>query len=191
MAKVQFFLKKFHATNHLKAEFQWKPLVQVWDGIKIFEECYKSTNCKKTDKKGQELYSLSSHSKKTISKLQTKQIKFFENYIKNSGLVPIDKTSILEIKVQVFRSFRYNSFLKSKDKIEDIDNKFLIHKDYFFVLLDYLRKYFYHSNELTIKDFKKCLESQETAIPLLEHLDKAGYTIRKKDIRILGPNLYD
>ena len=147
---------------------------------------------KKQIRKVNELYSLSSHSKQVISKLQIKQIKFFENYIKNSGLVPIDKTSILKIKVQVFRSFRYNSFLKSKNKIEDIDSKFLIHKDYFLVLLDYLRKYFYHSNELSIKDFKKMSGiTRKTAIPLLEHLDKAGYTKRKKDFRILGPNLYD
>ena len=60
------------------------------------------------------------------------------------------------------------------------------------VLLGQLKKYFDRSNELSIQDFKKIYGiTRKTAIPLLEFLDEAGYTKRKKDNRILGPSLND
>ena len=104
-----------------------------------------------------------------------------ENYIKNSGLVPIEKTSILELKkYKPSEVLGVINFLKSKNKKENIDNKFLIHKDYFFVLLNYLRKYFYHSNELTIKDFKKMSGITRKTTTLLEHWTKLGIQYVKK-----------
>jgi len=194
MVKVQSFLKKFHATNSLKSGVSMETISSSMGWHQDFlKSVLKALIVKKQIRKANDLYSLHSYSTQELSKLQIKQIKFLENYIKNSGLVPIEKASIMKIKkYRPSEVLGLIQFLKSKNKIEDIDNKFLIHRDYFFVLLNHLRKYFYNSNELSIKDFKKISGiTRKTAIPLLEYLDEAGYTIRKKDIRILGPNLHD
>ena len=105
--------------------------------------------------------------------------------------MPIEKSSVMKInKFKTSEILEVIYYLKSKNKIIDIGNKFFIHIDCLSPLLDQLKKYFDHSNELSIKDFKKIYGiTRKTAIPLLEFLDEAGYTKRKKDNRTLGPNL--
>ena len=48
-----------------------------------------------------------------------------------------------------------SDFESNKNKIKDIGDEFLIHEDYFSALLVHLKKYFNHSNELSVQDFKK------------------------------------
>ena len=192
--KVQSFLKAFHATNSLRGGVSLETISSSmgWhqDFLKIVIKALIDENL---IAKVNNLYAHTSYIGKKYSKLQLKQIKFLENYIKNSGLVPIEKTSIMNIKK--YKPSEISDiiyFLKSKNKIKEIDNKFLIHKNHFSDLLNHLKKYFSHSNELSIQDFKKISGiSRKTAIPLLEFLDEAKYTIRIKDNRILGPNLRD
>ena len=59
-------------------------------------------------------------------------------------------------------------------------------------MLNYLKKYFTNSVELSVSDFKKISGlTRKTAIPVLEFLDKKQYTIRNNNVRIIGQNLYE
>ena len=74
----------------------------------------------------------------------------------------------------------------------DLGGNFFIHQDYLTVLLNYLKKYFKNSVELSISDFKKISGlTRKTAIPVLEFLDQKKYTIRNDNVRIIGQNLYE
>ena len=190
--KVHSFLKTFHDKNPLKSGVT---LETISSSMGWHQDFLKSVLNSLTDDKQigkvNDLYSLASYSETTISNIQLKQIRFLENYIKNSGLMPIERNSLIKIKkYKPSEILDMVHFLKSKNKIEEIGNKFFIHKDSLSVLLYHLKKYFNHSNELSILDFKKISGiTRKTAIPLLEFLDEAGYTIRKKNNRIAGPNL--
>ena len=107
--------------------------------------------------------------------------------------MPVEKNSILKLKkYRPSELLDKIHFLKSKNKIENIDNKFFIHKDYFNVHINYLRKYFGRSKKLTVSDFKSISgRTRKTAIPFLEFLDRRGYTIRENNSRIMGQNLHD
>ena len=53
--------------------------------------------------------------------------------------MPVEKNSILRLKkYRPSELLDKIHFLKSKNKIENIDNKFFIHKDYFNVHINYL-----------------------------------------------------
>ena len=140
-----------------------------------------------------DFYSIFSSNKEPLTKLQIEQIKYIENFIKKSGLTPVEKDAIKKTKkYKPSQLLEVINFLKFKDKIEDLGNDFFIHKNYFVILLDSLQKYFDHSIELTVGDFKALSGlTRKTAIPLLEFLDKKEYTIRKNNIRIVGKNLND
>ena len=128
-----------------------------------------------------------------MTKLQIEQIDSIENLIKKSGLVPIQKKAIQKLKdYKPSQLIDFMRFLKSKNKITDLGNNFFIHHDCLIVLLNYLKKYFTNSVELSIGDFKKISGlTRKTAIPLLEFLDKKKYTIREKNVRIIGQKLYE
>ena len=191
---MQSFLKAFHDKNSLKSGVSIETISSSMGWHQDFLKCVLKTLTHE-DKIGKvnDLYSLLSCSEQTFSKSQLKQIRFLENYIKSSGLVPIERNLIIKIKkYKPSEIIDTINFLKSENKIVDIGNKFLIHQDYFSALLGHLKIYFDHSNELSIQDFKKISGiTRKTAIPLLEFLDEAGYTIRKKDNRIQGPFLHD
>ena len=59
-------------------------------------------------------------------------------------------------------------------------------------LLDELRGYFARESELSFGAFRELSGlSRKLGIPLLEHLDQAGVTIRRQDVRVAGPVLED
>ena len=128
-----------------------------------------------------------------MTKLQIEQIDSIETLIKNSGLVPVEKKVIQNIKdCKPSQLLDIIHFLKSKSKIVDLGDNFFIHQDYFTVLLNYLKKYFNNSVELSISDSKKISGlTRKTAIPVLEFLDQKKYTIRNDNVRIIGQNLYE
>ena len=190
--KVLSFLKTFHESNSLKGGVTLETINSSMGWHQDFlKSVLNSLTNEKQIQKINDLYSLSSYTEHKFSKPQLEQIKSLESYIKNSGLVPIEKSSVMKInKFKTSEILEVIYYLKSKNKIIDIGNKFFIHIDCLSPLLDQLKKYFDHSNELSIKDFKKIYGiTRKTAIPLLEFLDEAGYTKRKKDNRTLGPNL--
>jgi len=54
----------------------------------------------------------------------------------------------------------------------------------------HLRRHFLADNQLTLAQFRDYLgTSRKYALPLLEYLDGAGFTRRRGDMRISGPNL--
>ncbi|MFL3007217.1 MAG: selenocysteine-specific translation elongation factor [Candidatus Neomarinimicrobiota bacterium] len=192
--KMEIFFKDFHSRNLLR---NGAPIETInsnidWpqDFIKtILNELINEKHIKKTNK----VYSLVSFSNPSLTKLQIEQIDSIENLIKKSGLVPIQKKAIQKLKdYKPSQLIDFMRFLKSKNKITDLGNNFFIHHDCLIVLLNYLKKYFTNSVELSIGDFKKISGlTRKTAIPLLEFLDKKKYTIRKKNVRIIGQNLYE
>ena len=192
--KTISFLKKFHSKNSLRigcsletisSSIGWHQdfLKIVLNGL-IKEKKIEMVN---------DFYSIFSSNKEPLTKLQTEQIKHTENFIKKSGLTPVEMNAIQKTKkYKPSQLLEVINFLKFKDKIEDLGNNFFIHKNYFVILLDSLKKYFDHSIELTISDFKALSGlTRKTAIPLLEFLDKKEYTIRKDNIRLVGKNLND
>ena len=53
-----------------------------------------------------------------------------------------------------------------------------------------LRSYFLSKEKLSVPDFKTLTHlTRKTAIPLLEYLDKSGFTFRKENERIKGERL--
>lgn len=55
---------------------------------------------------------------------------------------------------------------------------------------DQVRRHFAHEPQLTLAQFRDYLgTSRKYALPLLEHLDGAGITRRRGDVRIAGPSL--
>ncbi len=59
-------------------------------------------------------------------------------------------------------------------------------------LLEDLRGYFARENELSFSAFRELSGlSRKLGIPLLEHLDQVGVTLRRQDVRIAGPALED
>ena len=192
--KLKIFFKNFHLSNSLRIGV---PIETIKSTIKWPQDFLKIILNKlmneKYIKSENGVYSLKSFNTQSLTKLQIKQIDSIENFIKKSGLVPIQKKSIKN-----FKDYKYSqlinsiNFLKSKNKIADLGNDFFIHQDYLRVLLNYLRKYFIHSVELSIRDFKKISGlTRKTSIPLLEFMDKMKYTIRKNNFRIKGQNLYE
>lgn len=54
----------------------------------------------------------------------------------------------------------------------------------------FLRKHFQEESQLTLAQFRDFIgSSRKYALPLLEYFDGAGYTRRRGDVRIAGPNL--
>ena len=190
--KMKIFFKNFHSKKFLRKGMSIKTICSTlgWphDFVKIILNLLiTEKQIKKTD----EVYSLISFSKPPLTKLQIEQIYYIEDLIKKSGLVPIEKKTIQNIKdYKPSQLLDIIHFLKSKSKIVDLGNNFFIHQDQLIVLLNYLKKYFTTSCELSISDFKKISGlTRKTAIPVLEFLDKKKYTIRNNNVRVIGQNL--
>jgi selenocysteine-specific elongation factor len=68
---------------------------------------------------------------------------------------------------------------------------FLIHASGHKTLLDRVKDHFSRNEELTVGQFRDMSDglTRKYAIPILEHLDGKGYTLRQGDVRLPGPNL--
>ena len=193
-AKMKTFFKNFHSKNFLRNGIPVETIVSSIDWPQDFIKIILNLLiAEKHVKKSDGVYCLISYSNPRLTKLQIEQIDSIETLIKNSGLVPIKKRAIQNVKdYKPFQLLGVINFLKSKSKIVDLGDNFFIHQDYFVVLLNYLKKYFNNSVELSISDFKKISGlTRKTAIPVLEFLDQKKYTIRNDNVRIIGQNLYE
>ena len=192
--KIKIFFKNFNSKNFLRNRL---PIETIYSAVDLPQDfvtiILNELIAEKHIKKADGIYSLVSFSKPPLTKLQIEQINSIESIIKKSGLVPIEKKAL-----QCFKDYKPSQlldfiyYLKSKNKIVDLGNNFFIHQNNLIVLLNYLKKYFTNSEELSISDFKKISGlTRKTAIPVLEFLDKKKYTIRNNNVRIVGQNLYD
>ena len=192
--KMKIFFKNLHSRNSLRNGVPIETICSSIDWPKDFVKII--LNLLITEKhieKADGFYSLISYSSPPLTKLQIEQINSIENLIKKSGLAPVEKKAIQNIKhYKPSQLLEIIYFLKSKSKIVDLGNNFFIHHDYLIVMLNYLKKYFTNSVEMSISDFKKISGlTRKTAIPVLEFLDKKKYTIRNNNVRIIGQNLYE
>ena len=192
--KMKIFFKNLHSRNSLRNGVPIETICSSVDWSKDFVKII--LNLLITEKhieKADGFYSLISNSSPPLTKLQIEQINSIENLIKKSGLAPVEKKAIQNIKYyKPSQLLEIIYFLKSKSKIVDLGNNFFIHHDYLIVMLNYLKKYFTNSVELSVSDFKKISGlTRKTAIPVLEFLDKKKYTIRNNNVRIIGQNLYE
>ena len=193
-SKMRIFFKKFHSRNFLRSGVPIETICSKmgWpqDFVKII---LNALTDEQYIKKVDGVFSKMSFSNPLMTKLQIKQIDSVENLIKKSGLIPIEKKAMQNIRdYKSSQLLDIIHFLKSKSKIVDLGNNFFIHQDYLIVLLSHLKKYFTNSVELSISDFKKISGlTRKTAIPVLEFLDKKNYTVRNKNVRIVGQNLYE
>ena len=193
-AKMKTFFKNFHSKNFLRNGVPIETIVSSIDWPQDFIKIILNLLiAEKHVKKSDGVYYLISCSNPMLTKLQIEQIDSIETLIKNSGLVPVEKKAIQNIKdYKPSQLLDIIHFLKLKNKIVDLGNNFFIHQDYLIVLLEYLKKYFTNSMELSISDFKKISGlTRKTAIPVLEYLDKEKYTIRNDNVRTIGQNLHE
>ena len=193
-AKMKTFFKNFHSKNFLRNGIPVETIVSSIDWPQDFIKIILNLLiAEKHVKKSDGVYFLISFSNPILTKLQIEQIDSIEILIKNSGLVPIERKAMLNIKdYKPSQLLDIINFLKSKSKIVDLGDNFFIHQDYFIVLLNYLKKYFNNSVELSISDFKKISGlTRKTAIPVLEFLDQKKYTIRNDNVRTIGQNLHE
>ncbi|MFL3005229.1 MAG: selenocysteine-specific translation elongation factor [Candidatus Neomarinimicrobiota bacterium] len=192
--KMKIFFKNLHSRNSLRNGVPIETICSSVDWPQDFVKIILNLLiAEKHIEEADGFYSLISSSSPLLTKLQIEQINSIENLIKKSGLAPVKKKTIQNIKhYKPSQLLEIIYFLKSKSKIVDLGNNFFIHHDYLIVMLNYLKKYFTNSVELSISDFKKISGlTRKTAIPFLEFLDKKKYTIRKNNVRIIGQNLYE
>ena len=80
--------------------------------------------------------------------------------------------------------------LKGKEKSIEIKAGLWLEKSNFNKLISMLKSYFLSKEKLSVPDFKTLTHlTRKTAIPLLEYLDKSGFTFRKENERIKGDRL--
>ncbi len=71
-----------------------------------------------------------------------------------------------------------------------VSNEYLVPVSARTALVEKLRSYFADHDEMSFKDFREISGlSRKLGIPLLEHLDQAGVTLRRQDVRVAGPQL--
>jgi len=71
-----------------------------------------------------------------------------------------------------------------------VSNEYIVPIDARERLIGQLREYFANNEELSFKEFRELSGlSRKLGIPLLEHLDQAGLTVRRQDVRVAGPAL--
>ncbi len=80
--------------------------------------------------------------------------------------------------------------LKGKEKSIEIKAGLWLEKSNFNKLISMLKSYFLSKEKLSVPDFKTLTHlTRKTAIPLLEYLDKIGFTFREENERIKGDRL--
>ena len=80
--------------------------------------------------------------------------------------------------------------LKGKEKSIEIKAGLWLEKSNFNKLISMLKSYFLLKEKLSVPDFKILTHlTRKTAIPLLEYLDKIGFTFREENERIKGDRL--
>lgn len=74
--------------------------------------------------------------------------------------------------------------------LQSIGGSFYLHKEVLQECIIFLKEYFTDNKALGIAEVKEFIEaSRKYVIPLMEYLDSSGYTQRKDDLRVKGPNL--
>jgi len=75
-------------------------------------------------------------------------------------------------------------------KLKSIGGQFYLHQTVFRELLEFLKTFFSNNSELDVAVMKEFVQgSRKYVIPIFEYLDNNGFTERRGDVRVAGPNL--
>ena len=134
---MKTFFKNFHSKNFLRNGVPIETIVSSIDWPQDFIKIILNLLiAEKHVKKSDGVYCLISYSNPMLTKLQIEQIDSIETLIKNSGLVPVEKKALQNIKdYKPSQLLDIINFLKSKSKIVDLGDNFFIHRDYFFIII--------------------------------------------------------
>ena len=131
--------------------------------------------------------------KVNISNLDTENLKNIEKLLIESGKTSLDIQNINKpfgLKYDYMKSLIH--FLQTKSLIVDIGNQSFLHMNTFRTIINEVNTFFDKEKTLSVSNFKTLTGlTRKVAIPLLECLDKNGYTKRVGNKRIIGEKLYD
>ena len=120
------------------------------------------------------------------------ELKAIELTIQKSGSQPIlvkEITSKLSIKSKRVGDLLHLLF--DQGKVIKLGNNFWLNKPNFDKVISDISQLFKIKNQMDVSEFKDLTGlSRKTAIPLLEYLDKKQYTVRNKNIRMIGKTLH-
>ncbi len=110
-----------------------------------------------------------------------------ENWVEQS---PVFKATATDPALRDFQPAEVVRYLVDHGHAVAVSNEYIIPVSARTNLLDKLRDYFATDAELPFGAFRELSGlSRKLGIPLLEHLDQAGVTIRRQDVRMAGPAL--
>jgi selenocysteine-specific elongation factor len=131
--------------------------------------------------------------KVNISNLDTENLENIEKLLIESGKTSLDIQNINKpfgLKYDYMKSLIH--FLQTKSLIVDIGNQSFLHMNTFKAIINEVNTFFDKEKTLSVSNFKTLTGlTRKVAIPLLECLDKNGYTKRVGNKRIIGEKLYD
>ena len=135
-------------------------------------------------------YALKDH-EISLSSSDQRKADMISDVLAQSKFVPQSLNEILE-KTQLENEsvLELLHVLKGKDKSIEIKSGLWLEKSNFNELISVLESYFLSKDKLSVPDFKTLTHlTRKTAIPLLEYLDKRGFTFREENERIKGDRL--
>ena len=126
-----------------------------------------------------------------ISNLDNENLKNIEKMLISSGKNPL---GIQNIKKSIGLKYVYIKslihFLQTKSLIVDIGDQTFLHMNIFKTIINEINTFFNKEKVLSVAQFKNLTGlTRKVAIPLLECLDKNGYTKRVGNERIVGEKL--
>ena len=126
---------------------------------------------------------LSAENQKNVENM----IKLFEKY----GLEPAETEKIADdMNLPNKRILELLHILKSREELLNISEKLWLPITAFNKVITLIRKHFVSQKELSVVDFKDMTGlTRKTAIPFLEYLDNANFTVRDGNIRLKGKEL--
>lgn len=126
-----------------------------------------------------------------ISNLDNENLKNIEKMLISSGKNPL---GIQNIKKSIGLKYVYIKslihFLQTKSLIVDIGDQTFLHMNIFKTIINDINNFFDKEKVLSVAQFKNLIGlTRKVAIPLLECLDKKGFTKRVGNERIVGEKL--
>jgi selenocysteine-specific elongation factor len=191
---IERYLSKFHDNNSHIPGLNHQELFDgsgySWVQTEIFDAALQKLLNNKTIKIDQNYYSLSGFSIKVSRDMNVAQTEIL-NLIKEDRFAPSTSEEIsnkTEMPKTEVRSI-INILVKEK-KLIAVNRDIFIEQSVWEELLTFLRDFFKNSIEMPVSSLKDFINTtRKYAIPIFEHLDSQGITIREGDVRKKGHNL--
>ncbi|MCK4237284.1 MAG: SelB C-terminal domain-containing protein, partial [Candidatus Krumholzibacteria bacterium] len=113
-----------------------------------------------------------------------------EKRIRGCGLTFPGRADLFEVVRDEKRLILYLHILQENGSIVRISSEGFLHLEHQEELIGRLRSHIAGGGALSVGDFKEIFGlSRKYAVPLLEYLDREGFTRREGDVRVAGPRL--